>query len=221
MTFTDELWQQASEILVAIHAHPLVTGLGDGSLPREVFDEYMRQDALYLADYARTMGLLAHKAVDADEIAFWGVGVQGAVLAERELHSAHVELAGLAVDSMSPTCRAYTSFLLATASSAPYEVGVAAILPCFWIYQVVGDSLVENATRISGDLSAHPYGDWISMYSDPAFAESTAKARGIVDSLAAAASDSVRERMASAFLTACRYEFMFWDAAWRQETWPV
>jgi thiaminase/transcriptional activator TenA len=27
--------------------------------------------------------------------------------------------------------------------------------------------------------------------------------------------------MHQAFATASRYEWMFWDAAWRQETWPV
>jgi thiaminase/transcriptional activator TenA len=29
------------------------------------------------------------------------------------------------------------------------------------------------------------------------------------------------EHMHQAFATASRYEWMFWDAAWRQETWPV
>jgi thiaminase len=27
--------------------------------------------------------------------------------------------------------------------------------------------------------------------------------------------------MHQAFAAASRYEWMFWDAAWRQETWPV
>ncbi|MEL4358366.1 MULTISPECIES: TenA family protein [unclassified Luteococcus] len=214
MGFTDELWEQACPILTAIERHPFVTGLGDGSLPHDIFEGYLTQDALYLADYARAMGMLAGRASHADEITFWGIGVQGAIVAERELHAAHVEV-GAGV--MSPTCRAYTSYLLATAAAAPYEVGVAAILPCFWIYQWVGEKLLESA----GDLSGHPYGDWIGMYGDPAFAESTARAREITDRLADAASDEVRERMREAFLQASRYEWMFWDAAWRQEAWPV
>lgn len=214
MSFTDEIWAEARPILDAIEQHPFVTGLGDGSLPREVFAGYMTQDALYLADYARAMGMLAFRAADADDITFWGVGVQGAIVAERELHAAHVEVGA---GQMSPSSRAYTSYLLATAAAAPYEVGVAAILPCFWIYQWVGDRLLAAA----GDLAQHPYGDWIGMYADPAFAESTLRAREITDRLAEAGSDEVRVRMREVFLQASRYEWMFWDAAWRQETWPV
>jgi thiaminase/transcriptional activator TenA len=30
-----------------------------------------------------------------------------------------------------------------------------------------------------------------------------------------------REAMRYAFLTSCRYEYMFWDMAYRQEQWAV
>lgn len=214
MGFSDEVWEKTQPIMQAIHEHPFVKALGDGSLDREVFTHYMTQDALYLADYGRAMGLLAAKALDADEVAFWANGVIGAIVAERELHSTHVDLD---FGDMSPTCGAYTNFLLARAAVSPYEVGVAAILPCFWIYQVVGERLLEAA----GDLDSHPYGDWIGVYSDPEFAEATAKARRIADGLAEAATAAVREQMVEAYVTAARYEWMFWDAAWRQEGWPV
>lgn len=214
MSFTDEVWAATASVLDAIHAHPFVTGLGDGTLDREVFNGYMTQDALYLSDYGRAMGLLAARAQRADEIAFWGVSVQGAIVAERELHATRVTLDE---GTMSPTCRAYTSFLLGRAATAPYEVGVAAVLPCFWIYQVVGERLIETA----GDLSQHAYGDWIGMYADPAFAEATAQAKAITDRLADEASAGGREQMVEAYVTAARYEWMFWDAAWRQESWPV
>lgn len=214
MTFTDEVWESTRPILDAIEQHPFVTGLGDGSLDRAVFEEYMRQDALYLADYGRAMGLLAARAQRSDEIVFWGTSVQGAIVAERELHAAHVTLDE---GTMSPTCRAYTSYLLGRAATAAYEVGVAAVLPCFWIYQEVGEKLLEQA----GELAAHPYGDWIGMYGDPVFAEAVTQARAITDRLAAGSSSEVREQMAEAYTTAARYEWMFWDAAHRMETWPV
>ena len=88
MSFTDEVWQDNRNLLTAIHEHPFVAGLGEGSLPRQVFDGYLTQDALYLADYARAMGMLAARATDPDDITFWGVGVQGAIVAERHLHAA-------------------------------------------------------------------------------------------------------------------------------------
>ena len=39
----------------------------------------------------------------------------------------------------SPDCLAYTSYLLATAHQQPWEVTIAAILPCFWIYWDVAE----------------------------------------------------------------------------------
>lgn len=214
MSFTDEVWQANRNLLTAIHEHPFVAGLGEGSLPRQVFDGYLTQDALYLADYARAMGMLAARATDPDDITFWGVGVQGAIVTERQLHAAHVEVGA---GTMSPSCRAYTSYLLATASTDAYEVGVAAILPCFWIYQDVGDALLGAA----GDLEGHPYGDWIGMYADPLFAEQTRRARAVTDRLAEQCGPTTRARMADAFTQAARYEWMFWDAAWRRERWPI
>ncbi|WP_420174814.1 TenA family protein [Luteococcus sp. OSA5] len=216
MNFSKELWAAAEPIVAAIHEHPFVVGLGDGSLPREVFLGYMEQDALYLGAYGRSMGLLAAKASRPEEVAFWAQGVHGAILAERELHAGHVVVDD-SDSKMSPTCRGYTSFVLGQAATAPYEVGASAVLPCFWIYQVVGEHLLRSA----GELARHPYGDWIGMYSDEAFAQSTQQAIAIVDRLAGEGTQALRQQMLEAFLIASRYEWMFWDAAWRRETWPV
>ena len=47
--------------------------------------------------------------------------------------------------------------------------------------------------------------------------------RGVIDltdRLGPALSDAERERMAEHFTTTSRYEWMFWEAAWRKEEWP-
>jgi thiaminase len=43
----------------------------------------------------------------------------------------------------------------------------------------------------------------------------------LVDAEAAAAGAAQRASMRAHFLRSCRYEWMFWDAAWRLERWPV
>ncbi len=102
-------------------------------------------------------------------------------------------------------------------ASGEYGIAAAAVLPCFWIYQVVGTELLDTA----GDLEKHPYGDWIGMYANPVFAEETKIVRGIVDRAAEGVLELQRQRMRDAFVQASRYEWMFWDAAWRMETWPI
>lgn len=215
MSFTDDAWAATAGIRTAIDGLDFVRELGDGSLDRERFTYYMAQDALYLADYSRALAGLAAMATDADHSLFWSKASHEAIVVERALHAEHVE--DFAAATMSPTCRAYTAYLLSLLTSGSYAVAVAGVLPCFWIYQDVGQRLLAAA----GDLTDHPYGDWISAYADEAFAESVAQARAITDTLAAQADPATVRRMHEAYATASRYEWMFWDAAHRQETWPV
>lgn len=214
-SFTAEAWERAAPVRDAIDALPLVRGLGDGSLTRDRFDYYMAQDALYLAEYGRALAGVAALSDEPDEFVFWCDAAREAVVVERALHAAHVDLTAGA--DASPTCRAYTDFLRARCALVSYGVAVAAVLPCFWIYQDVGAGMIARA----GDLGAHPYGDWIATYADPGFERSTDRVRSIADRLARAAGDGERERMHASFATACRHEWMFWDAAWRMERSPV
>lgn len=213
--FTDELWEEIAPIKKAIDQGQFVRGLGDGSLSQDKFNYYMVQDALYLGAYAKVLAGLATFAHDPDDLVFWAEASANSIKVERELHASHVDV--MAAATPSPTCRAYSDFLAAQLASGEYGIAAAAVLPCFWIYQVVGTELLDTA----GDLEKHPYGDWIGMYANPMFAEETKIVRGIVDRVAEGVLELQRQRMRDAFVQASRYEWMFWDAAWRMETWPI
>jgi thiaminase/transcriptional activator TenA len=219
-TFSAELWHDTRHIRAGIDQLPFLAALEDGSLERHRFAYYMAQDAAYLAKYAVALEAaagLAHIAASPADAEFWAASAIGAVAVERELHAAHV--ADFDAVTASPTCTAYTCYLLSlVAGGGSYESLVAGLLPCFWIYEDVGRRLLE---RVGTNLADHPYADWIGTYADPEFAVSTARARGIFDALAAAATPAVRAEMQQAFTTASRYEWMFWDAAWRMESWPI
>ena len=64
----------------------------------------------------------------------------------------------------SPDCLGYTSFLLATAYHEPWEVLLAALLPCFWLYWDVGKAIAREAG------ADNPYRAWIDTYADEASA---------------------------------------------------
>jgi thiaminase/transcriptional activator TenA len=117
---------------------------------------------------------------------------------------------------MAPTTRAYTDFLLRMAATGDYAELVAALLPCMW-----GFAEVSQALRARG-LPAEPrYARWIEMYADPAFVALAEWCRALVDRLAEGAGEAARRRVEDAFLTSSRYEYLFWEMAWRRETWPV
>lgn len=208
-------WERIAVIREQIDRLPLLTGLEDGSLPGHVFAHYLAQDALYLNDYSKALAVCSSQADSLDEQVFWATRAQNALMVETELHASHVR--DIDAVTISPTCAAYTSYLLSVSTRGCYAELAAAILPCFWIYQDVGDRLYERV----GHLEGHPYGDWIATYANPGFAKATAEARTITDRLAAAADEATVDRMHAAFYRASQYEWMFWDAAYRRETWPV
>lgn len=218
VTFTTQAWEQIAPVIDAIERHPFVVALGDGSLPRPTFDYYMAQDAAYLHDYSRMLALAAGQAQDADESLFWAGSSQTANSVERTLHASYLGADPNAMTIVaSPTCTAYTSWQAMQATSGSYAQLVASLLPCFWIYEYVGQHLLRSA----GNLEGHPYQDWIATYADPDFAKSCATARSITDRCCDPLSGSEAEAAMHAFVTSSRYEWMFWDAAWRMEEWPV
>jgi len=215
MGFCDDAWAAISPIRAAIDRLPFLTGLQGGTLPRPSFVYYMAQDAHYLVEFARVLAMAAGQANDPDELLFWAKSAHSAILVERQLHATHV--ADFAATPMSPSCTAYTSFLLSLTTAGCYPALAAGLLPCFWIYEDVGRRLKDQVS----DLTAHPYGDWIATYGDPEFAAATEDAKTIVDRLAERSGPATTERMHQAFTTASRYEWMFWHAAWQHERWPA
>ncbi len=215
MGFCDDAWAATSPIRAAIDTLPFLTGLQAGTLPRPSFVYYMAQDAHYLLHFGRVLATAAAQASDPDELLFWTRSANSAITVERLLHAAHAP--DFTATAMSPTATAYTSFLLSLTTTGCYPALAAGLLPCFWIYEDVGRRLKNQV----GDLAGHPYGDWIGTYGDPDFAAATEDAKTIIDRLAAQSDPATTERMLQAFTTASRYEWLFWDAAWHQEAWPV
>ncbi len=209
----------------AIDDLPFVQALADGTLPEPVFAEYLRQDALYLQQYARALATLAALAPDADQQLWWSASAQQAIAVERQLHESWVQVPDNGLSTSGPgappaasaACTAYTSYLLLVAQRGDYAELLGAVLPCFWVYADVGERLLER-TR---DLLDHPYRRWIDQYGDPAFAARTREAREMADRAAARSGPATRARMLEAFGTATRYEWMFWDAPWQGRHWPV
>src|SRR5438046_5878285 len=86
MAFTDELWRGIEPIYAAILRHPFLRGLTDGSLPRESFQFYAVQDALYLREFARALSLAAARAPRDAWIIMFNEHAAGALQVERALH---------------------------------------------------------------------------------------------------------------------------------------
>ncbi|HEX6231940.1 MAG TPA: TenA family protein [Jiangellaceae bacterium] len=217
MTWSDDAWRAVQPTYERIIGHPFVRMLRAGTLDREVFLRYLLDDARYLSGYARALAMVAARLPNTADVAVLARSAAGAVEAERALHATLLGEHGIDVDGPgepSPTCRLYTSSLIAVAATEPVEVALAAVLPCFRVYAEVGAAIAAGTT------TDHPYAAWIATYSDPEFAAITTEVETLADELAKQAGGGVLERMSAAYATSTRLEWMFWDSAWRGERWP-
>jgi len=112
----------------------------------------------------------------------------------------------VSVTPQSPNCLLYTSYLANVASNKPAYEGLAAYLPCFWIYAEVGKYIAKNAT-----LQSNPYEKWISTYSDASFENSTLNFIAVVDSVSDTLSLDQKAEMMKHFGIASLMEFKFWQ----------
>lgn len=218
--FHQHLRHQTNPIWQAIYEHPFIKEVGAGILPRPAFSFFIRQDYLYLKDFARVLCLAAAKADDLATLKMFTEHAATVVQVEYQLHSAFASQLDYTLEELettlpAPTTRAYTRHLLSVAHAGTLGETVAAVLPCYWIYWEVGKRLKQNMPP--DDL----YAAWIQAYAHPDFGTHVNQQLTLINQLATHASAAERQRMADHFQHSCRYEYLFWDQAYKQATWPV
>jgi thiaminase/transcriptional activator TenA len=216
--WSTEAWAAAAPIYAAILRHPFIEELRDGTLAPARFQFYIAQDSHYLAHFGRALALLAARAPALPDALAFIRFAEGAVIVESALHQSFFRQFGVASrGAMEPACHHYAHYLRSTAALEAVEVGMAAVLPCFWIYQEVGQHIL--GTQPPGD---NPYQAWIATYAGEEFGALVQQAIAICDQAAAQATPAQRQAMTEAFVTAARLEWQFWDGAYRQWRWePV
>ena len=215
-SFSEQLRAEAEPIWRQIFAHPFLREIKDGTLPLETFQNYLGQDYLYLEGFARCVAIALAKAPNAGVLEEMAKRVMTPI--ERPLHHKLLEAAGLTLEDAqnavpSPTNRRVRQPY--AGRSQPRGAGAHgsghAALP--WTYHMLREELGQ---------SEHPlYGQWTSFYVSGLLEDSVAAWRSFVDRQAQQAGPEELEAMRQAFLTSSRYEWMFWEAAYRREQWPV
>ncbi|MCS6953532.1 MAG: thiaminase II [Bryobacterales bacterium] len=216
--FTGELWNHIASIYAQTLEHPFLVGLTDGTLSRDRFEFYLLQDSHYLRAFAQALSVLAAKAPRED----WGITLNqhavGALQVERQLHESLLASYGISPQAIAearpaPTNYAYTNHLLAAVWQRPFAEGLAAVLPCYWIYWEVGKELKKRG-------STNPdYQRWIDQYAGEEYGRFVEQVLAMMDEEGARLDAAARQRARDLFTFSARYEYMFWDMAWRLEHW--
>ena len=169
------LRQAAAPDLDAIYGLDFIRGLADGTLAEDQFAYYLAQDAIYLNGYSRALARASALAPTEAAQLFWARSAQQCLEVESELH--RTWLSTRTVEHvLGPVTKSYVDHLLAASASGSYGVLVAALLPCFWLYAEVGQTLHAEFLA-AGAPEEHPYAEWLRTYADEDFAQATRRGR--------------------------------------------
>lgn len=220
MSFSAQLRVETDAIWQGIFHHPMVTGIGDGTLPEAKFRYWLIQDYRYLIDFSRIFALGAAKAPDLETMTWFSELLHSTLKVEMGGHRSYaarfgVEPAEMEQAEMAPWCRAYTREMLAAAEGGLGDL-VATLLPCMAGYAETGRTLAAKG------MPDHPiYREWIEMYASPEFGGLADYCASLLDRLAEGAKQEDLDRWRDIYKTSARYEYLFWQMCWDEQTWPV
>lgn len=187
----------------------------------ERFTYFILQDYLYLLDFAQVLCHGGAKSPNLNTLELFARHALIAVEVERSFHTSFGKSLGFSQRQLDnapkgPITEAYTRHLQAVARGSSLEEIVAAVLPCYWIYGVVGKKLHKNRPP-----KPKIYRRWIETYASEDYWQPVREQIRLMDELAKDKTPAARRLMTAQFLLSSRYEYLFWDQAYRLEQWPI
>lgn len=210
-SFTSDLWKSTDSIHARTLAQPFLKGLADGSLPQESFRFYLLQDSLYLHEYSAILHALAAKAPRKEWADFLNQGAEACLKEEMNLHREYFRPEEVQRARPGSTNRKYLTFMATTVKQGTFAEGLAAVLPCYWVYWEVGQVLAKKGSPNKD------YQKWIAQYSDPAYGKSIATIRQIMDEAVSALDSRARARIQSIWQRGVQFESDFWAMGWNRK----
>lgn len=211
MSLSARLRRENDELFRATLSHPFVRGIGDGSLPRELFGRWIVQDWLYLQGYVEA--LEAARSLGPDQAArkFWGDLARMTLEVELDLHRGLARRFGVSVDGLDraapfESTRDYLATL--KGASQNYPPLVATLTPC-----AVGYAEIARALAAEGTCKEPDYAAWIETYTDPLFQETVEVFTAELDRCGE--NQESHPAIEKAYTLAALCELSFWEGLWR------
>lgn len=222
MLFSERLFNAVEPVWNSYLEHPFVKGIGEGTLDKEKFVHYMKQDYVYLIEYSRVFAIGSTKANDLKTMTIFANLLHGTMNFEMDLHRQYAKKFGITKEELeatepSATMTSYTSYMLSQAQLGGVENTIAAVLACAWSYNWIG----KNLATWPGATTHELYGDWVKTYASDEF---TSLAEDCIDLINEHAKDKPEhelKKLEEIFVKTSYFEYMFWDMAENLSMWPV
>lgn len=216
MKFTDILFEDVRELWEKYLEHPFVKEIGEGTLEKEKFKNYLVQDYLYLKEYAKVFAMGLVKAESLSDMNVYYGSIKGILEDETEVHTNYLKYFGIDQDKVfdnrkEMTTESYTSYMLGIGLKGDLKEIAMTILPCAWSYQFIGRSLYE---KHKDALDNNFYKPWIEEYSSVEFEEGSEVWKNHINDLCKDISETEAENLRDIFMKSSLYEMDFWDMAY-------
>lgn len=216
MKFTDILFEDVRELWEKYLEHPFVKEIGEGTLDKEKFKNYLVQDYLYLKEYAKVFAMGLVKAESLSDMNLYYGSIKGILEDETEVHTNYLKYFGIDQDKVfdnrkEMTTESYTSYMLGIGLKGDLKKIAMTILPCAWSYQFIGRSLYE---KHKDTLDNNFYKPWIEEYSSVEFEEGSEVWKNHINDLCKDISEKEAENLRDIFMKSSLYEMDFWDMAY-------
>lgn len=211
-TFMEEAVQNAMPLWEKAAATPFLAEMGEGTLDRQRFYDYIVQDSIYLRDYLKAfaMGIFKADSLKQMQVFYSVLGfVNDSENATRLQYLRDCGKTDADVETVpkSAACAAYTKFLIDTAQNEAVPEILMAVMPCMVGYYYVFDSLLKRYPSVKETYFAPLVADYTSEFYKQCCDEWMVYCNEVCSGLPAAR----KKKLIGIFEEASAQELYFWE----------
>lgn len=219
--FVNDIRQRTDHLWNAIFEHPFVRGLGDGTLPRDSYEFYLKQDYVYLIDFSRVLAIASAKAQHLPDMSRFAEFLNMTLNVEMDLHRRTCAEYGINKDELERTepsliNLAYTNYLVRACYEGSFADILAGFMPCAAGYVEIAGKLRQRGLPDNKNYRA-----WIETYTSPEMKEAIDWLTGRMNAFARESSKEDRGRWFRLYRDSARFELLFFDMGWQKSMWPA
>lgn len=217
MLFTDQAHQATKASWDASKRHPFIQQLQAGTLPQETFRYYLIQDHYYLQEFGKLHDLAADQCFDPrvkQQLRAGAEHLRQGEIAVRKTFFDRLAITPEEINAatVAPTGYAYISHIYRALMSAGPAGAVAGLLPCYWLYAEIGQSLAGTGSPVP------IYQAWIDTYNADDY---TGSMDDQLDLANYVATPENTPQLLDIFEKSSWYELNFWQMALDHEDWSL
>lgn len=214
MTFMEKTIADSKPLWVEAANEIFLEEMGQNTLDKQQFLDYIVQDSIYLRDYLKAfaMGIFKSRSLKEMQVFYSVLGfVNDSENATRLQYLADNGMTDADVENIpkKPACAAYTKFLIDTAEREEIPEILMAVMPCMLGYYYVFDSLLQKYPSVLDTYYGPLVRDYTSEYYKACCDSWTEYCNEVCEGLG----EERKGKLNKIFKMASEHELYFWEMA--------